>query len=61
MEKEKNTQIKDNTTQSQVDCESCPVHHAANLKKLGVDMENWDFVVALAGNPILVKVRSLMP
>jgi ferrous iron transport protein B len=27
------------------------VHHAANLKKLGVDMENWDFVVALAGNP----------
>ncbi len=32
-------------------CETCPVHHAANLKKLGVDMENWDFVVALAGNP----------
>ena len=33
------------------DCASCPVHHAANLKKLGVDMESWDFVVALAGNP----------
>jgi ferrous iron transport protein B len=33
------------------DCASCPVHHAANLRKLGVDMENWDFVVALAGNP----------
>jgi ferrous iron transport protein B len=32
-------------------CETCPVHHAANLRKLGVDMENWDFVVALAGNP----------
>ncbi len=32
-------------------CESCPVHHAANLKKLGVDMEEWDYVVALAGNP----------
>jgi len=32
-------------------CESCPVHHAANLHKLGVDMKNWDFVVALAGNP----------
>lgn len=32
-------------------CETCPAHHAANLKKLGVDMENWDFVVALAGNP----------
>ena len=33
------------------DCAACPVHHAANLKKLGVDMANWDFVVALAGNP----------
>jgi Fe2+ transport system protein B len=32
-------------------CETCPVHHAANLRKLGVDMDNWDFVVALAGNP----------
>ncbi len=32
-------------------CVSCPVHHAANLKKLGVDMEEWDYVVALAGNP----------
>ena len=32
-------------------CEGCPVHHAANLLKLGVDMGNWNFVVALAGNP----------
>lgn len=32
-------------------CETCPIHHAANLKKLGVDMENWDFAIALAGNP----------
>jgi ferrous iron transport protein B len=32
-------------------CESCPAHHAANLLKLGVDMQEWDFVVALAGNP----------
>ncbi|MFQ5614936.1 MAG: FeoB small GTPase domain-containing protein [Anaerolineales bacterium] len=32
-------------------CAACPVHHAANLRKLGVDMTNWDFVVALAGNP----------
>jgi ferrous iron transport protein B len=32
-------------------CETCPVHNAANLLKLGVNMENWDFVVALAGNP----------
>ncbi|MGA9532890.1 MAG: FeoB small GTPase domain-containing protein [Anaerolineales bacterium] len=32
-------------------CETCPVHNAANLHKLGVDMDEWDFVVALAGNP----------
>jgi ferrous iron transport protein B len=32
-------------------CESCPIHHAGNLKKLGINMDNFDFVVALAGNP----------
>ena len=32
-------------------CETCPAHHAANLLKLGVNMQDWDFVVALAGNP----------
>ena len=51
MEKEKSNAHQTVTAQSQADCESCPVHHAANLKKLGVDMDNWDFVVALAGNP----------
>ena len=32
-------------------CETCPIHHAGNLIKLGVNMANWDYVVALAGNP----------
>lgn len=32
-------------------CEACPAHHAANLIRLGVNMANWDYVVALAGNP----------
>ncbi|NIM96375.1 MAG: iron transporter FeoB [Anaerolineales bacterium] len=32
-------------------CESCPIHNTAYLLKLGVDMEDWDYVVALAGNP----------
>ena len=32
-------------------CEACPAHHAGNLIKLGVNMANWDYVVALAGNP----------
>ncbi len=32
-------------------CATCPAHNAANLKRLGVNMEESDFVVALAGNP----------
>ena len=32
-------------------CAACPAHHAGNLIKLGVNMANWDYVVALAGNP----------
>ncbi|MCZ7615580.1 MAG: 50S ribosome-binding GTPase [Ignavibacteriaceae bacterium] len=32
-------------------CETCPVHNAGNLKRLGIDMSTFDFVVALAGNP----------
>ncbi|MCP3962027.1 MAG: ferrous iron transport protein B [bacterium] len=32
-------------------CATCPAHNLANLVKLGVDMESWDYVVALAGNP----------
>ncbi|MBE2222203.1 MAG: 50S ribosome-binding GTPase [Anaerolineae bacterium] len=32
-------------------CATCPAHNAGNLLKLGVDMSDWDYVVALAGNP----------
>ena len=32
-------------------CETCPAHNVANLLKMGVDMADWDYVVALAGNP----------
>jgi len=32
-------------------CASCPVHNVGNLKKLGINMKNYDYVVALAGNP----------
>jgi ferrous iron transport protein B len=32
-------------------CATCPVHNLGNLKKLGIDMANFDYVVALAGNP----------
>jgi len=33
------------------ECAGCPSHHAGNLVRLGVDMDNFDYVVALAGNP----------
>jgi ferrous iron transport protein B len=32
-------------------CENCPVHNVGNLKRLGIDMSDFDYVVALAGNP----------
>lgn len=34
-----------------LNCANCPAHNAANLIKLGVDMTNYDYVIALAGNP----------
>ncbi|MDH3745081.1 MAG: ferrous iron transport protein B, partial [Acidobacteriota bacterium] len=36
---------------SAVDCATCPAHNLTNLVKLGVDMKDFDYVVALAGNP----------
>lgn len=32
-------------------CETCPLYNTAALKKLGINTESWDYVVALAGNP----------
>ena len=32
-------------------CESCAVYRSAQLIKLGVHMDEWDYLVALAGNP----------
>lgn len=32
-------------------CAGCPAHHAGNLIRLGVNMNGFDYVVALAGNP----------
>jgi ferrous iron transport protein B len=32
-------------------CANCPIHNLGNLKKLGINMSNFNFVVALAGNP----------
>jgi ferrous iron transport protein B len=38
-------------TPTALPCETCPVHHTGNLIKLGVNMDSWDYVVALSGNP----------
>lgn len=32
-------------------CETCPAYNAAALKRLGINAERADYVVALAGNP----------
>ncbi|HNS01149.1 MAG TPA: FeoB small GTPase domain-containing protein [Anaerolineae bacterium] len=36
-------------------CATCPSHNAAHLQRLGIDMANWNYVVALAGNPNVGK------
>ena len=45
------TGVQQRSAQSGSGCETCPMHNAGNLLKLGVDMSDWDYVVALAGNP----------
>ncbi len=32
-------------------CETCPAHNVGHLTRLGIDMKDWDYVIALAGNP----------
>lgn len=32
-------------------CENCPVHNTGNLVRLGINMDKFDYLVALAGNP----------
>lgn len=36
-------------------CDGCPMHDPGQLERLGVDMTDWDYVVALAGNPNVGK------
>ena len=36
-------------------CESCPAHRPGYLLKQGIDITDWDYVVALAGNPNVGK------
>ncbi len=43
--------IKENKEPIDPGCESCAFHNAAQLKKLGIIVDNADYVIALAGNP----------
>lgn len=36
---------------NQNNCANCPVHNTENLVKLGLNMEQVDYVIAMAGNP----------
>ena len=51
MTSDEQSTIQPHPVQSGSGCETCPMHNAGNLLKLGVDMTDWDYVVALAGNP----------
>jgi ferrous iron transport protein B len=44
-------QVNPAATPAKEACATCSVYRAAHLKKLGVAAGNWDYVVALAGNP----------
>jgi ferrous iron transport protein B len=37
--------------QSAAACETCPAYNAGHLKRLGISVDNVDYIVALAGNP----------
>lgn len=39
------------SAQASAACADCAVYRSARLKKLGLQVERWDYVVALAGNP----------
>ena len=39
------------TTSSSAGCQTCASHNLNNLTKLGINMQDYDYVVALAGNP----------
>lgn len=47
----KNSEDKPHPSGASGACETCPVYHASHLKKMGVQTNGADYIVALAGNP----------
>ena len=41
-------------------CDTCVHFNAKGLKKLGVNTDNFDFVVALSGNPNTGKINIMV-
>lgn len=39
------------TAHAVADCKTCPAYNAAALKKLGMNVDGQDYIIALAGNP----------
>jgi ferrous iron transport protein B len=46
-----NSNISSVSAPSLAQCETCPLFNNAQLVKLGINMTDWDYIVALAGNP----------
>jgi ferrous iron transport protein B len=44
-------QENETVSKTPVACETCPAHNVGNLRQLGISMDDWNYVVALAGNP----------
>jgi Fe2+ transport system protein B len=36
---------------TRTECRSCPLYHSGHMQRLGVDMTDWDYIIALAGRP----------
>jgi Fe2+ transport system protein B len=36
---------------SKSNCDNCEIPQGGILKRLGINIENWDYIIALAGNP----------
>ncbi|MBD3265494.1 iron transporter FeoB, partial [bacterium] len=43
--------VSTNPQANQSTCATCPANKGANIVRLGVEMDKWDYLVALAGNP----------
>ncbi|MBR9998651.1 MAG: ferrous iron transport protein B, partial [Cyclobacteriaceae bacterium] len=53
--KEKDVKKTQPVQSGQAGCDGCPSYREGNLKRLGINISNYDYVIALAGNPNVGK------